>query len=165
MRAGTDVFELFSNNVGSFSFNLGREWAMFSSQSVYVFEPLHIMMPKGRKRAPVHTFERTTDPRCFMTRIETWPVPFLAFNQRFTLAVAMFAECPPIADPPLRSLRDPAKLKFDLAPARFQMAELPQFFRLLSHRPPAALTFSRSIRLRGAEFFFFTVFFCFFRLP
>jgi hypothetical protein len=25
-----------------FSINLGREWAMFSSQSVYVFEPLQL---------------------------------------------------------------------------------------------------------------------------
>jgi DNA-binding transcriptional regulator YiaG len=62
MRAGADVFELFSINLGPFSsnvsrktplfsINLGPKRAMFLSRSVYVFEPLHlakleIAMPK-----------------------------------------------------------------------------------------------------------------------
>jgi ADP-ribosylglycohydrolase len=65
-----DVFELFSNNVGSFSFNvsrrgslfsvnLGRKWPMFSSQGIYVFEPLQLGMPLEFK-AP-GTFKAITD--------------------------------------------------------------------------------------------------------
>jgi hypothetical protein len=53
LRAGADVFELFSNNVSPLSFNvsrraslfsvnLGPELAMFLSQSVYVLRPLHL---------------------------------------------------------------------------------------------------------------------------
>src|SRR5271166_5730538 len=42
MWARAEVLELFSNNVGPFSFNLGRKRAMFSSHAIYVLGSLQI---------------------------------------------------------------------------------------------------------------------------
>jgi hypothetical protein len=58
---GADVFRLFSNNVGPFTFNLGlrtslfsnnlgRKRSMLSSQTVYVLKPLHLPTKRLRKR-------------------------------------------------------------------------------------------------------------------
>jgi hypothetical protein len=46
LAAGVAACRLISSNVSRktplFSINLGWKWAMFSSQSVYVLEPLHL---------------------------------------------------------------------------------------------------------------------------